>query len=223
MEAHKKFSSEPSDDQTEDQFSNNNQHKNMFNENNHYSRGEQGTRKFNDDYLKPLNQLRGSQNMKNTNNDYQRSNNQFSRNVGQNYPREIQTLKNNNDDYYKPQTNIRNIDQGFNKGASFVKDADNNYFNEHDVNKTNFIPQKGNYGPSSRGNFGNNINRKNKDWDKNYTKNEGSSLQPIKDTIVPPLNCKPYEAPPIDPVKIFDYRHLSSLKVIPGNMMHFLY
>lgn len=82
---------------------------------------------------------------------------------------------------------------------------------------------RGNYnsfrdGPPSRGNFGNNTSKANMEWewDENYTKNE----EPIGDPIVSlPATKQLYEeAPPIDPVKIFDYRHLPRLKVIPGNV-----
>lgn len=233
MEAHKKFSSEPYDDHNVDQFSSNNQNRNVYNENNHYSRGQQGPRNFNNDYSRPFNQQRGGggpQMMRNTDNDYHRSNNQFSRNIGQNYPRELQTLKNNDCNYNKPQNNMRNTDMGFNRGASFTKDADNDYYNEPDVEKNNFTQQKSNYGPPSRGNFesrsnfGNNM-KKNNDWvrDRDYTKNKGPSQQPVKDTVIPPpLIPKPLEALPIDPVKIIDYRHLSTLKIIPGNLLHFI-
>lgn len=228
MEAHKKFSSEPFDDQNdEDQFSDN-QHRNMYNEN-HYSRG-QDTRNFNNDYSRPLNQSRGSQMMRNTDNEYPRSNSQFSRNVSS-YSREMQTFKNNESDYYKPQNNIKNIDQGFPRGAPFSKDIDDDYSNEPDIDR-NFGPQKRNYEPPSRGNYGTsrgkfgNANRTNNEWDKGYTKNERPQ-QPIKDIIIPPpvtiITKPPYEAPPIDPVKIFDYRHLPTLKVIPGNVIIYIF
>jgi len=230
MEAHKKFSSEPFDQNDEVQFSNNSQHRSKFNENNHYSRGQQGARNFNDDYSRPLNQSRGGglPMMRNADNDFYRPNNQFSRNVSKNYPCEMKTLK-INDCYYKPQNNMRNMDQGFNRAPPFTKDNDNDYINEDNDDKNNFATPKGNYGPPSRGNFefkssfGNNTDNKNKDWDSDYTKNERPSQQPVKDVVVPPpLISKPYEAPPIDPVKIFDYRHLSTLKVIPGNVLHFI-
>ncbi|XP_026809226.1 uncharacterized protein LOC113551273 isoform X2 [Rhopalosiphum maidis] len=72
-------------------------------------------------------------------------------------------------------------------------------------------------GSLSRGHFGNNTNKPNIEWDDNYTKSE----EPIKDLIVPlPTTKQLYEeAQPIDPVKIFDYRHLPTLKVIPGLSM----
>lgn len=224
MEAHKKFSSEPFDDQNnEDQFSNN-QHRIMYNENN-YSRGQQGARNFNDNYSRPLNQSKGSQIMRNSDNDYPRSNSQFSRNVGQNYPRDIQTFSNDEDSYYKPQNNIRNMDQSFNREASFSKNIDEDYSNKHDIDGNNFASQKRNYGSSrgnygtSKGKFGNNTNRSNNEWDNDYNKNERLQ-QPVKDIIPPPVTITkpPYKASPIDPVKIFDYRHLPTLKVIPGNV-----
>lgn len=229
MEAHKKFSSEPFDDQNdEDQFLDN-QHRNIYNEN-HYSRGQQGTRNFNDDYSRPLNQSRGSQIIRNTDNEYPRSNSQFSRNV-QSYSREMQTFKNNEGGYYKPQNNIKNMDQGFPSRAPFSKNIDNDYSNEFDIDR-NFDTQKRNYEPSSRGNYGTsrekfgNVNRINNKWDKDYTKNERPQ-QPIKDIIIPPpvsiITKPPYEAPPIDPVKIFDYRHLPTLKVIPGNVTFYIF
>lgn len=80
---------------------------------------------------------------------------------------------------------------------------------------------RGNYNsfrdrPPSKGNFGNNTNKASMEWDENYTKNE----EPIEDPIVllPTIKQLYEEAQPIDPVKIFDYRHLPRLKVIPGNV-----
>lgn len=215
MEAHKKFSSEPFDGQNEE-FSNN-QHKNVYNEN-HYSRG-QGSRNFNNDYSRPFNnfnQLRGPQISKNTDNDYLRPNSQFSRTNNQSYQRNMQTNKEDDYDYFKPQNNLKNVNQRFPKETLPHSDnIDNEYINEPTTDKNNFVPHKGKYGhplkgnyESSRSNFNNNKN--------DYSKNEGSQHS---ESIVPPLIAKqPYlEAPPIDPVKIFDYRHLPTLKVIPGN------
>lgn len=225
MEAHKKFSSEPFNNQN-DEFSNNH-HRNVYNDNN-YSREQQGLRNFDNNYSRPLtnfNQSRGPQLMKNTDNEYHRPNSKFSikkqeyRNNNQNYPRDMQTNKEDDYDYYKPQNNMRGMNQGFSRGApSFSNDINDEYSNEPtiDKNKGNYRPpSKGSY-ESSRGNFGNN-NKTNMEWDNDYSKNEGSQHS---ETIIPPLVTKqPYlEAPPIDPVKIFDYRHLSTLKVIPGNL-----
>lgn len=87
---------------------------------------------------------------------------------------------------------------------------------------------RGNYnsfrdGPPSRGNFGKNTNKANMEWewDENYTKNE----EPIVDPMISlPTKKQLYEeAQPIDPVKIFDYRHLPRLKVIPGNVKFYIY
>lgn len=230
MEAHKKFSSEPYDDENgEDQFS---KHRNVFNENHFTTRGQQGVRNFNefdDEYSRPSNQERGFHMMRNTDNEYHRPTSQFSRNINQSYPREMQSLKNNDNDYYKSQNNMRNMDQGFPRVAPHSKNIDKDYSNESANNINNFVSQKGNYGQSSRGNyespkgnFGSNMNRTNMEWEDDYNKKEGLQ-QPVKDAIIPPLvPKKPYEeAPPIDPVKIFDYRHLPSLKVIPGNV-HFI-
>ncbi|XP_050054420.1 putative uncharacterized protein DDB_G0282133 isoform X2 [Aphis gossypii] len=311
MEAHKKFSSEPFDDQNdEDEQISNNQHRNMYNEN-HYSREQLETRHFNDDYLGHLSQSRESQIMRNTENKFGRQNSQFSRNINQIYSQEMSPLKNNEDDYFKSQNNLRNTDQRFSMETPLSNDNVEEYSNEL-FDKNNFISQKGNYerenyetskdrppsvgnyessrgglssrgnyelrgglssrsnyessrceifsrgnfdsfrgrpssrgnydsfrggppsrgissrgvpfsrghfnsfrdGPPSRGNFGNNTNKSNIEWDKNYTKSE----EPIKDLIVPLTTSKQLyeEAQPIDPVKIFDYRHLPTLKVIPG-------
>lgn len=230
MEAHKKFSSEPYDDENgEDQFSNK-QHRNVFNENHYSTRGKQGVRNFNDDYSRPFNQARGFQMMRNTDNEYHRPTSQFSRNVNQSYPRDMNTFKNNEDDYYQFHNNVRNTDQEFPRVGPLSKDMDKEYSNDPVSNKNNFVSQKGNYGQSARGNyepsrsnFNSNMNKTNMDWDNEYVKNEGLQ-QPVNDIIIPPLvPKKPYEeAPPIDPVKIFDYRHLPTLKVIPGNI-HLLF
>lgn len=227
MEAHKKFSSEPYDQNNEDKFSNNIQHRNVYNENN-YSRGQQSARNFNDDYSRPFNQSRGSQFMKNSDNEYLRNNSQFSRNNNQSYPRELSTSKINENDYYKPPNN-KCLDQGFPREAPFSKDIDKDCSNKSTFNK-NYAPQKGNYGPPPprgnyelpRGNFNNYTDRTNMEWDKNYTKNE--ELQhPIQNIIDPQVIKKSFdEVLPIDPVKIFDYRHLPSLKVIPGNIFIYL-
>jgi len=318
MEAHKKFSSEPFDDQNdEDEQISNKQHRNMYNEN-HYSREQLETRHFNDDYLGPLSQSRESQIMRNTENKFGRQNSQFSRNINQIYSQEMSPLKNNEDDYYKSQNNLRNTDQRFSMETPLSNDNVEEYSNEL-FDKNNFISQKGNYerenyetskdrppsvgnyessrgglssrgnyelrgglssrsnyessrceifsrgnfdsfrgrpssrgnydsfrggppsrgissrgvpfsrghfnsfrdGPPSRGNFGNNTNKSNIEWDKNYTKSE----EPIKDLIVPLTTSKQLyeEAQPIDPVKIFDYRHLPTLKVIPGNVTSDIY
>ncbi|XP_025203854.1 YLP motif-containing protein 1-like isoform X2 [Melanaphis sacchari] len=297
MEAHKKFSSEPFDDQNDEdgQFSNK-QHRHMYNEN-HYSREQSEARHFNDDYLRPLSQSRESLIMRNTENKYVRPNSQFSRNINQNYSQEMSTLKKNEDDYFKFQNNIRNTDQRFSMGTPLSNDNVEEYSNEPNIDKNNFISQKGNYeltksGPfsrenyesskdrpplignyessrcelssrgnfdsfrgrsssrgnydsfrgglplrgnhnssrgvpfsrgnfnsfrdrqPSRGNFSNNTNKPNIEWNENYTKNE----ELTKDLIVPLPTIKQLyeEAQPIDPVKIFDYRHLPTLKVIPG-------
>uniref|UniRef100_A0A2S2PV52 YLP motif-containing protein 1 n=1 Tax=Sipha flava TaxID=143950 RepID=A0A2S2PV52_9HEMI len=223
MEAHKKFSSEHFDDQNDDKFSNNIQHRNVYNENK-YSRGQQGARNFNDDYLRSFNQSRGSQFMRNSDSEYLRNNSQFSRNNNQSYPRELPTSKINENNYYKPPNN-KCMDQGFPREAPFSKDIDKDYSNKSTFNKNNYASQKGNYGPSPlrgnydlpRGNFGNYTDRTNMEWDKNYTKNE-ELQQPIQNIIDQPQVIKKSfeEVLPIDPVKIFDYRHLPSLKVIPG-------
>jgi len=242
MEAHKKFSSEPFEEQNvEGQFSNNKSHRNMYNENS-YSRGRGGRKKFNNDYSRPMNHSRGSQMIRNTDNKFFRPNSQYSKNEGQNYPQETQTL--NEDDYYDPQVNVKR-DQGFPRDVPISNDDE---YSEPPVDTNNFIPQKqncgqsfrgnygssrGKYGQSSRGNyrsharenyeppeanFGNNSSQTNVEWDKDYSDNE-RPLPPVKDTDVPPPVVKPqYHAPPIDPVKIFDYRHLPTLKVIPGNV-----
>lgn len=228
MEAHKKFSSEPFDDQNdEDKFSNSIQHRNVYNENN-YSRGQQGARNFDDDHSRPLNQSRGSRIMRNSDNEYLKNNSQFSRNNNnQSYPCDFQAPKNNENDYYKPPNN-KCVDQGFSREAPFSKDFDEDYTNKP-FDKNNYASQKGNYGPPSRGNyesprgnFGNYMDRPNMEWDKNYTKNE-ELQQPIQNIIDhPPQVIKKSfeEVIPIDPVKIFDYRHLTTLKVIPGNISH---
>lgn len=230
MEAHKKFSSEPFEDQIdEDRFSNHKYHRNAYSDN-HYSRGQQGARNnFNDNYSKPFNHSRGSQMMRNTDKE-------FSRNVGQNYPQETQTSRNNDDSFYNTQ-NMK-IDQGFPRGrAPLSNNGDDEYSNEPNIDD-NFLPQKGNYGPSrgnygplSRGNydlpidnFGSN-KKTNQNWNKDYLQNE-RPMQPVVNDIIapPPITKPPYEAaPPIDPVKIFDYRHLSTLKVIPGNVTFFFF
>jgi len=340
MEAHKKFSSEPFDNQNdEDEQSSNKQHRNIFNEN-HYSREVSGARHINDDYLRPLSQSRESQIMRNTDNKYVRPNSHFSRNITQGYSQEMLTLKNNEDDFFKSQNNIRNTDKRFSMGTPLLNDNDEEFSNEPIIDKNNFVSQKSNYelnksgpssrenyessrdrppsigsyessrdrppsignyessrdrppsignyessrggrppsrenyissrgelssrgnynsfrgrpssrgnydsfrggplsrenqnssrggplsrgnynsfrdGPPSRGNFGNNTSKTSMDWewDDNYTKNE----EPIEDPIVSiPTTKQLYEeAQPIDPVKIFDYRHLPRLKIIPGN------
>ncbi|XP_060860603.1 probable cyclin-dependent serine/threonine-protein kinase DDB_G0292550 isoform X2 [Metopolophium dirhodum] len=326
MEAHKKFSSEPFDNQNdEDEQFSNKQHRNMYNEN-HYSRELSGARHINDDYLRPLSQSRESQIMRNTDNKYVRPNSQFSRNINQGYSQEMLTLKNNKDDFFKYQKNIRNMDKRFSMGTPLLNDNDEEFSNEPIIDKNNFVSQKSNYelnksgqpsrenyessrdrppsignyessrdrppsvgnnessrggrppsrenyvssggdlssrgnydsfrgrlssrgnydsfrggppsrenhnssregplsrgnynsfrdGPPSRGNFGNNTSKASMEWewDDNYTKNE----EPIEDPIVSiPTTKQLYEeAQPIDPVKIFDYRHLPRLKVIPG-------
>jgi len=92
---------------------------------------------------------------------------------------------------------------------------------EHHTSYRGGPVSRGNYnsfrdGPPSRGHFGNSTNKTNIEWewDENYTKNE----KPIEDPVVSlPTTKQTYEeAQPIDPVKIFDYRHLPTLKVIPG-------
>lgn len=256
MEAHNKFCSEPFDDQNNDNQFSNTQRRNVFNENN-YSRGQHDGRNFNNDYVGPSNQTRGSQMMRNTENDYSRPNSQISRN-NQNYSHDVQTLKNTEDNYYKHQNNVRNMDQRFPKEASLSNDhIDEEYSNEHIIDANNLISKRGDYGPSSRGNFkssrgnyepfrgnygpsrgnygssrgnggnrdsfksnfgNNNTNKTNMDWDENYKEDE-EPRQPPEETIdLPPVIKRPYEAPPIDPIKIFDYRHLPTLKVIPGNL-----
>lgn len=240
MEAHKKFSSEPFDDQNdEDKFSDNLHQRNVYNENSYsrgqqgtrnfnddYSRGQQGTRNFNDDYARPLNQSRGPQTMRNSDNEYLRSNSQFSRNNHQNYPRDLHTSKNNENDYYKPQNNTF-LDKGFPREAEFSKDIDQDYSNKPIFDKNNYASQKGNYGSTSRGNYespkGNfsnyGMDRTNMEWDNNYTKNE-ELHEPIQHTVDQPQVIKKSfdEVVPIDPIKIFDYRHLPTLKVIPGKI-----
>lgn len=221
MEAHKKFSSETFDDQNDDQFSNK-QHRNVYNEN-HYSRGQQSTGNLNNDFSKPFIKSRAPQVMLNTDKEYTQAKSQFSRNIGH----EMQTLKTNEDSFYKYQNNLRNTDQGFPRGAPFSKNNDEeDYSNEPTLNKNNFAPNKGNYGSSSIGNYGpsrggfdNNKNATNMEWEKDYNHIEGPP-QPFKDIpIQPPVIKQLYqEAPPIDPIKIFDYRHLPTLKVIPGNI-----
>jgi len=291
----------------------------MYNEN-HYSRELSGTRNFNDDYLRPLSQLRESQISRNTDNKYVRPNSQFSKNINQRYSQEMLTKKNNEDDFFKSQKNIRNTDKRFSMGVPLSNDFDEEYSNEPIIDKNNFVspkinyelnksgpptrenyessqdrpPSIGNYessrcggppsrenyepfrgepssrghydsfrgksssrgnydsfrgglpsrenhnssrggplsrgnynsfrdGPPPRGNFGNNTNKANMEWewDENYTKNE----EPIKDPIISlPTKKQLYEeAQPIDPVKIFDYRHLPRLKVIPGNVKFYIY
>jgi len=304
MEAHKKFSSEPFVDQNDEHEQFSNKHRNMYNEN-HYSRELSGPRHFNDDYLRPLSQLRESQISRNTDNKYVRPNTQFSRNINQVYPQEMLTLKNNEDVLFKSQTNIRNTDKRFSMGTPLSNDNDEEYSNDPIIDKNNFVSQKINYelnksgppsignyessrgggqpsrenyesfrgepssrghydsfigrssarvnydsfrggppsretpsrgrplsrgnynsfrdGPPSRGNFGNNTNKANMEWewDENYAKNEESIEDPI---ISLPTKKQLYEeAQPIDPVKIFDYRHLPRLKVIPGNVKFSIY
>jgi len=320
MEAHKKFSSEPFVDQNDEheQFSNK-QNRNMYNEN-HYSRELSGPRHFNDDYSRPLSQLRESQISRNTDNKYVQPNSQFSRNINQGYPQEMLTLKNNEDDFFKSQNNIRNTDKRFSMETTLSNDNDEEYSNEPIIDKNNFVSQRMNYelnksgppsrenyessrdrppsignyessrgggplsrknyesfrgetssrgnydsfrgrsssrgnfdsfrggppsreihnssrgrplsrenynsfrdGPPSRGNFGNNTNKANMEWewDENYMKNEELIEDPM---ISLPTKKQVYEeAQPIDPVKIFDYRHLPRLKVIPGNVKFCIY
>lgn len=345
MEAHKKFSSEPFDDQIdEEQHFSNKQHRKMYNDN-QYSRGHSGGRHFNDDQSRSLSQSRESQIMRNADNKYVQPNPQFSRDINQSYTQEMPALKNNEDDYFKYQNNVRNKDQGFPMGKPLQNDNDEEFSNEPIIDKNNCIPQKENYelpskanyeftrngppsrenveslrdrplslgnyesprgglssrgnyessrgglpsrdkyesrggpfsrenyesyrgvspprgnfdssrgrpslrgnyasfrggppsrghynssrggalprdnydsfrgGPPFRGNFANNTNKPSMEWDENYTKNE----EPIEYPIVPlPVKKQLYEeAKPIDPVKIFDYRHLPTLKVIPGNV-----
>lgn len=225
MEAHKKFSSEPFDDQNDDQFSNK-PHRNVYNENN-YSRGQQSTGDFNNDFSKPFNKPRGPQVMLNTEKEYTQAKSQFARNIGPRYPNEVQTLKTNEDNFYKYPNNLRNINQKLSRGAPFLKNNDDEeYSNEPTLNRNNFVPNKGNYGSASKGNygssrsgFGNIKNATNMEWDNDYNHTE-ENPQPFKDiTIQPPVIKQLYhEAPPVDPIKIFDYRHLPTLKVIPGNI-----
>jgi len=140
MEAHKKFSSEPYNDQNnEDQFSNK-QYRNTYNEN-RFSRGQQEAKNnFNDDYSRPLNHSRRSI-IRNTDNEFCRPNSKFSRNIGQNYSREIHTLKNSDDGYYHSQN--MNINQGFPKGqTSLSKDGNGEYSDEPLISKNNFVSQK---------------------------------------------------------------------------------
>lgn len=233
MEAHKKFSSEPFDDQNDDnRFSNNKYNRGGYNEN-QYSRGQSSSRNnFSDNYSRPLNHSRGSQMMRNTDNEFLRPNSQFSRNADQNYSQETLTSRNHDEGYYKSQNNMK-LDQSFLRGrAPLSNDIDEEYSDEPAIG-TNFKPQQGNYGPSSRGNyrvssrgnydspidnFGNTKNKTNQEWDKGYVQNERPLLPVVKDITAPlPIIKPPYEsAPPVDPVKIFDYRHLPTLKVIPG-------
>lgn len=233
MEAHKKFSSEPFDDQNdEDQFSNN-KHGNSYYDKNNYSRGQQGPAKnYNDDYPRSsLNQPRGSQLPRNMDIEYPRPNSQFTKNINEKYPHDLQTTKNKNDDYFKPANNIRTMDSGFSRKAPTLIGEDNGYRSEPVVDKNKFVSPKGNYRPPtrgnyepSRGNFGNNTNKTSMEWDKKeYNENEVSQ-QPVKDIVVPSPGKQPAtDSSPIDPVKIFDYRHLSALKVIPGNIISGVY
>jgi len=155
MEAHKKFSSEPFDDQhDEDEQFSNKQHRNMYNEN-HYSREKSDTKHFNNDYLR---QSRESQIMRNTENKYILPNSQFSRNINQSYSQEMPTLKNNEDDYFKTQNNTRNTDQRFSTGTSLSNNNVEEYSNKPIIDENNFVSQKGNYelnksGPPSRENY----------------------------------------------------------------------
>lgn len=221
LEAHKKFSSEPFDDQNNDTFLNK-QQGSMYNENN-YSRSQQGARNSNEDYSMPLNQSRGPQMMRNTDNEYSRPNFQFSRNTNQSYSRGAQALKHNDDNYYKPQNN-RNMEQGFSRGMTRSRNIDGDYSKEPVNDKNNFGSQRGNYGQPPRENYespkknvSSNMNRTNMEWDKDNIKKSGlQSLLKITPGA-PPYEAPPIEVPPIDPVKIFDYRHLPTLKVIPGN------
>lgn len=233
MEAHKKFSSEPFDDQNEeDQFSNEKHGNSYYDKKKCYSRGQQGPAKnYNDNYPRSLNQPRGSQLSRNMNIEYPRPNSQFTKNINESYPHDLQTPKNKNDDYYKPANNIRIMDQGFPRKAPTLKGEDNGYRSEPVVDKIKFVSPKANYRPStrgnyesSRGNFGNNIKKTSMEWDKKeYIENEVSQ-PPVKDIAVPsPVKQLANDSSPIDPVKIFDYRHLSALKVIPGNIMSEVY
>lgn len=295
MEAHKKFSSEPFDEQNnEDQFSNNKQYGNMYNNDNHYSKGQDTRNNFNDDYSRPSNFSKGPQMMRNTDNAFFRSNSQYFRNDNLNYAQETQSLQNNDNTYYNVQ-NSTNNDQGFSRGVSspLMKDVDgeNSYENIND--KTNFVPHKGNYGSSPRGNYGpssrgkygqysrenygqpskgnfgsssrgnygtpsrgnygplsrNNYGppskddyrspsndnygqilidnyeppvdnkSRNMDCNKDFSDNERPLPSTVKDASIPSLIPKiPYQATPIDPIKIFDYRHIPTLKIIPGNV-----
>lgn len=217
MEAHKKFSSEPFDNQNNDQFLNK-QQRSMYNEN--YSRGQQNLRNFNEDHPRQLNQSREFQMMNFTDNNYSRPNSQFSRNINQNYSSGMQTSKNNGDDYYKIQNNTRNMKQEFSRGVPHSRNIDEDYSNEPTSDKNNFVSQKGKYGSPYQGNYdkplgnyGHNLNKIISIDVQKYCYNSKIWFS-VKDTPIPP----PYEAPPIDPVKIFDYRHLPTLKVIPGNI-----
>lgn len=232
MEAHKKFSSEPFDDQNDDDQFSNQQQRNSYYDNNNYSRGQQGpTRNYND-YPRPLNQSRGSQMPRNMDIEYPRINSQFSRNINQNYSCDLQTPTSKDDDYYKPTNNIRSMDQGFPRRVPNLREVNDEYVNEPIVDKNTFVSPKGNYGPPStrgsfepsRGNFGNNMNKTSMKWDnKDYLQNEPPQ-QPVKDIVIPPPAKPPtIDCTPIDPIKIFDYRHLSALKVIPGNIISEMY
>ncbi|XP_022180769.1 uncharacterized protein LOC111040974 isoform X2 [Myzus persicae] len=158
MEAHKKFCSEPFDDQNdEDEQFLNKPHRNMYNEN-HYSRELSGARHFDDDYTRPLSQSRESQVLRNPDDKYVRPHSQFSRNINPGYSQEMPALKNNEDDFFKPQKSIRNTDKRFPIETPLLNDNDGEYSNEPIIDKNNFVSPKNSYeqnksGPTFRENY----------------------------------------------------------------------
>lgn len=247
MEAHKKFSSEQFDEQNFDnRFSSNKPNRNIYNENS-YSRGRGGRKNFNNDYSRPINHSRGSQMMKNTNNEFFRPNSLYSKDESQNYPRESQTLhedgyynpqSNVKRDQGFPQGDVP-ISKGVDDEYSEPPVDTNNFIPQKKTYEPSFRgnyghPLRGKYGSPSRGkygshtrenfeppkaNFGSNSSQTSVEWDNKDFPDSESPLAPIKDTSIPPAIVKSqYQAPPIVPVKIFDYRHLPTLKVIPGNV-----
>ncbi|XP_050432303.1 uncharacterized protein LOC126840529 isoform X2 [Adelges cooleyi] len=231
MEAHKKFSSEPYEDlYNEDQYLNNQQGNNKYNDD-RYPRGPESKENNQEDYVKQFNQSFNSQMMKNPDTDYSKPQSQWNHQNNDKIPSYGRQLPRNDDyDYYnRPQGNLRNVDDGYQKGGrTQSRNIDEEYINDFDRNKNNIIPNRGNFGPPSRGNygsarggrFGNNyMSKSNNKWNDDFKKDISVPLPIIDDC--PPVTLevkKPSieDIPPIDPVKLFDYRHLSALKVIPG-------
>lgn len=213
------------------------------------TRGSQMMRNTENDYLRPNSQIsRNNQNyshdmqtLKNTDENYYKPQNNI-RNVDQRFPNEASLSNNNIDEEYSNEHIIdknnlvsKRGDYGPPSRGNFKSSRGNyeSFRGNYESSRGNYGPSRGNYG-SSRGNGGNrdsfrnnfgnnNTNKTNMDWNEDYKEDEEPRQPPEEIIDLAPVVKRPYEAPPIDPIKIFDYRHLPTLKVIPGNVTFYIY
>ncbi|XP_050542910.1 YLP motif-containing protein 1-like isoform X2 [Daktulosphaira vitifoliae] len=223
MEAHKKFSSEPYNDPNEEDEYFNDEYNNKY-INDQYSRGNHSINIKQGDYLRPSNQMNKPQITRNQDLDY--SNNHPIWN-SQTLPNGRQISRHNDDYCTRQEGNNRYLNETYQKVPNHLKNSNEEFMTEPVLESNKFLPNRENYAPPPKGSYGPNRgrrfddNRSNSkmDWGGDFNTHSDEQQQISDDNSHPKEIVKPSsieDIPPIDPVKLFDYRHLPALKVIPG-------